>query len=112
VDDSVEFKLNERDGKATIGLAPPKSNWAMRLEKPPFYGFTVTTGLTFTFGGVRVDKNARVISTTDKPITGLFAAGEMLGGIFYYFSPSGGGLMAGSVFGRIAGQRAASVDSL
>lgn len=108
VDDSVEFQLNERDGKATKGLTPPKSNWANRIEKPPFHGYTVTTGLTFTFGGVRANENAQVLNVRSEPITGLYSAGEMLGGIFYYFSPSGGGLMAGAVFGRIAGYHAAS----
>lgn len=108
VDDSIEFRLNERDGKATVGIEPRKSNWAVRLEKPPFFGFTITTGLTFTFGGVRVNESAQVLNTDGRAISGLYAAGEMLGGIFYYFSPSGGGLMSGAVFGRIAGHHSAT----
>ena len=55
-----------------------------------------------------MDESARILSVDEKPISGLYAAGEMLGGIFYYTSPSGGGLMAGSVYGRIAGEYAAS----
>jgi tricarballylate dehydrogenase len=103
-----KFDPNALDGKKTSNLNPPKSNWANPIIQAPFYGFTVTTGLTFTFGGVRVDESARILSVDEKPISGLYAAGEMLGGIFYYTSPSGGGLMAGSVYGRIAGEYAAS----
>jgi len=108
LDSKQIFDPNALDGKSTRNLNPPKSNWANPITEAPFYGFTVTTGLTFTFGGVRVDEAAKILSVDDKPIEGLYAAGEMLGGIFYYTSPSGGGLMAGSVFGRIAGENAAS----
>jgi tricarballylate dehydrogenase len=108
LDSKQVFDPNALDGKGTSNLNPPKSNWASPITQAPFYGFTVTAGLTFTFGGVRVDESARVLSSDEKPIAGLYAAGEMLGGIFYYTSPSGGGLMAGSVYGRVAGEHAAS----
>ena len=108
LDSKQVFDPNALDGKGTSNLNPPKSNWANPITQAPFYGFTVTAGLTFTFGGVRVDESARVLSSDEKPIAGLYAAGEMLGGIFYYTSPSGGGLMAGSVYGRVAGEHAAS----
>ena len=63
--------------------------------------------MTFTFGGLRIDTDARVLDTDLQPIPGLFAAGELVGGIFYHNYPGGSGLMAGSVFGRIAGGSAA-----
>ena len=91
----------------TEGIAPAKTNWAQKIDTPPFYSWGVTGGITFTFGGVKVDKDARVISTGWKPIEGLFAAGEMVGGLFHYNYPLGTGLMSGAVFGRIAGRSAA-----
>ena len=98
-----EFNPAVLDGKGTIGLHPPKSNWALRLDTPPYLGFAVTCGITFTFGGLRIDGEARVMNTEGVPIPGLFAAGELVGGLFYYNYPGGAGLMAGSVFGRLAG---------
>jgi tricarballylate dehydrogenase len=93
----------------TEGIDPPKTNWAQKLDKPPFYSWGVTGGITFTFGGVKVDRNAQVISSGWKPIKGLFAAGEMVGGLFHYNYALGTGLMSGAVFGRIAGRSAAKV---
>src|SRR5207249_2909707 len=74
---------------------------------PPYVGFGVTCGITFTFGGLRVDLRAQVQDIEDQPIRGLYAAGELVGGLFYHNYPGGAGLMAGSVFGRIAGESAA-----
>jgi tricarballylate dehydrogenase len=108
VDDNIHFDPNKLDGKATIGLVPKKSNWANKIDTAPFYAFPVTAGVTFTLGGIRVNEQAQILDVADRPIEGLFSAGEMVGGIFYYTSPSGGGLMAGSVFGKIAGENAAS----
>jgi tricarballylate dehydrogenase len=96
------------DGKRTLGIAPPKSNWALPLDAPPYVGYAVTCGITFTFGGLRVDTRARVLDTEDRPIRGLYAAGELVGGLFYHNYPGGSGLMAGSVFGRLAGESAAA----
>ena len=98
-----------KDGKAALGIEPPKSNWAQRIDVPPFVAFAVTAGITFTFGGVRIDEHANVIDTRGEPIRGIFAAGELVGGLFYGNYPGGSGLMAGSVFGRRAGCAAAGL---
>jgi tricarballylate dehydrogenase len=96
-----------KDGKRTQGIQPPKSNWAQRLDTPPFVGYHVTCGITFTFGGLRIDLEGRVQDTESRPIPGLYAAGELVGGLFYNNYPGGAGLMAGAVFGRLAGREAA-----
>ena len=85
----------------------PKSNWALQLDTPPYYGYAVGCGITFTFGGVRVDESARVLDTAGNPIPGLYAAGEMVGGLFSGNYPGGSGLTSGAVFGRLAGAGAA-----
>jgi len=107
VNTSVPFNPNIKDGRNTNGLAIPKSNWANTIDTPPFLGFAVTTGITFTFGGLRITRDAQVIDTEGKPIPGLFAAGELVGGLFYFNYPGGTGLMSGAVFGKIAGASAA-----
>jgi tricarballylate dehydrogenase len=71
-------------------------------------GFAVTTGITFTFGGLKITADGQVIDCEQRPIPGLFAAGELVGGLFYHNYPGGAGLMAGAVFGRIAGRSAAA----
>jgi len=101
------FDPSSRDGLATKGLVPQKSNWAQRLDTPPFSAYPVTGGITFTFGGVRVNERAQVISTSWAPIPGLYACGEMVGGLFHTNYPGGTGLMSGAVFGRLAGTNAA-----
>jgi tricarballylate dehydrogenase len=101
------FDPTARDGLGTSRLEPPKSNWAQRLERPPFVAYPVTGGITFTFGGVRVNGRAQVLSTSWAPIPGLYACGEMVGGLFHGNYPGGTGLMSGAVFGRIAGAQAA-----
>ena len=101
------FDPTVRDGLATHGLPLPKSNWAQRLDSPPFSAYPVTGGITFTFGGVRVTDRAQVLSTSWAPIPGLFACGEMVGGLFHGNYPGGTGLMSGAVFGRLAGAHAA-----
>ena len=95
------------DGVSTDGIEPPKSNWALPIDKPPFTGFMVTCGITFTFGGLRIDRGAAVLDTGGERMPGLFAAGELVGGIFYGNYLGGAGLMSGSVFGRQAGKSAA-----
>ena len=100
------FDPNVKDGRGTRGLAVPKSNWANPLDTPPFDAYAVTCGVTFTFGGLKIDRTGRVIDQEGEPIPGLYAAGELVGGLFYNNYPGGSGLMAGSVFGRIAGTSA------
>jgi len=95
------------DGKGARGITPPKSNWAQKLDTPPYVGFSVTCGISFTFGGLRVDLRGQVQDIEDRPIPGLYAAGELVGGLFYHNYPGGAGLMAGSVFGKAAGESAA-----
>lgn len=109
VDESTPFNPNVKDGRRTKGLLVDKTNWANRLDEGPFEAYAVTCGITFTFGGLRVDTDAHVLDTDMRPIPGLFAAGEAVGGIFYFNYPGGSGLTSGSVFGRIAGRRAADV---
>jgi tricarballylate dehydrogenase len=92
-----------QDGKCTGGIEPPKSNWAQPLDRPPFGAFPVTCGITFTFGGLRVDGAGRVLDPSTRPLRGLYAAGELVGGLFYHNYPGGSGLTAGAVFGRRAG---------
>ena len=101
------FDPSVLDGKGTEGIDPPKSNWALPIDRPPYEGYAVTCGITFTFGGLRIDGNARVLDADDQPIPGLFAAGELVGGLFYHNYPGGTGLTSGAVFGRIAGRGAA-----
>lgn len=75
-----------KDGLSTgSSLRLPKSNWAQTIEQPPFVGVKVATGITFTFGGLSIDpETAGVISSENgKPIPGLFATGEIVGGLFY-----------------------------
>ncbi len=95
------------DGKATRGITPRKSNWALPLDKPPFVAYVTTTGITFTFGGLQINAQGEVQDMTDQSIPGLYAAGELVGGLFYENYPGGTGLMAGSVFGKLAGETAA-----
>jgi tricarballylate dehydrogenase len=103
----VPFNPNIRDGLATAGLAIDKTNWAQRLDQPPYEAYAVTTGITFTFGGLKISNDTEVEDTTGHPIPGLWAAGEIIGGLYYHNYASGTGLMAGAVFGRLAGRNAA-----
>ena len=90
-----------------MGIEPVKSNWAHVLDTAPFEAYGVTCGITFTFGGLRINhENGQVLDLSYNPIPGLYAAGEMVGGIFYFNYPAGTGLVSGSVFGKIAGDGA------
>ncbi len=102
------FDPSRPDGLSTRGLDPEKTNWALRLDSPPFHAYSATGGITFTFGGLRIDSDARVIGTDWRPIPGLYCCGEMVGGLFHYNYPGGTGLVSGMVFGRIAGRNAAA----
>jgi tricarballylate dehydrogenase len=101
----VPFNPNIRDGLATSGLAIDKTNWAQRLDQPPYEAYAVTTGITFTFGGLKITTSAEVEDTTGHPIPGLYAAGEI---VVYHNYAGGTGLMSGAVFGRLAGRSAAA----
>ena len=107
VDTATPFDPTVKDGRGTRGLPVPKSNWANRLDTPPFEAYGITCGITFTFGGLAVDPGARVLSEEGAPIPGLYAAGELVGGLFYFNYPGGTGLTSGAVFGREAGRNAA-----
>jgi tricarballylate dehydrogenase len=102
-----EFDPYVFDGKATVGLDPPKSNWAFPLETPPFFGYPLTCAICFTFGGVRTDAQARVVSPAGTPIPGLYAAGEVTG-LYYHEYPVGTSVIRGITFGRLAGAHAAA----
>ncbi len=107
VDVATPFDPAVKDGRGTRGIDPAKSNWANRLDTPPFEAYGVTCGITFTFGGLHVDSEARVIGDHGLPIPGLYAAGELVGGLFYFNYPGGTGLTSGAVIGRTAGRGAA-----
>ncbi len=101
-------QLGALDGCATAGLTPPKSNWAQRIDTPPFYGYPLRPGVTFTYLGVGVDTEAHVLRADGTRFENLFAAGEcMAGNILSRGYLAGFGLTIGSVFGRIAGAQAA-----
>jgi len=102
----IKFNPNVKDGRKTEGLRVNKSNWANTVDTPPYEAYAITCGVTFTFGGLRIDNDGRVLDLSGDPIPGLFAAGELVGGLFYFNYPGGSGLVAGSVFGKIAGTEA------
>jgi tricarballylate dehydrogenase len=106
VDEGVAFDPNIKDGKGTPGLQIPKSNWALKIDTPPYQAFAITCGVTFTFGGLKITNDAQVVNTNHEAIRGLYAAGEMVGGIFYFNYPGASGLTSGAVFGRLAGASA------
>jgi tricarballylate dehydrogenase len=103
----VPFDHTIKDGRGTAGIEPPKSNWAQALDAPPFEAYATTCGITFTFGGLRIDRDSgQVLDAHLNKIPGLYCAGEMVGGLFYFNYPSGTGLVSGAVFGRLAGAAA------
>jgi tricarballylate dehydrogenase len=104
----IPFNPNIKDGRSTSGLAIEKSNWATELDTPPYEAYQVTCGITFTFGGLKISRRAEVLDAAERPIPGLYACGEIVGGLFYFNYPGGAGLMSGAVFGRIAGTNAAA----
>jgi len=102
------FHPTELDGLATEGLPTPKTNWGRPLDTPPFYGYQLRPGVTFTYLGLRVDSHAQV-HTAEGPIRNLWAAGEiMAGSILGQGYLAGFGMTIGTVFGRIAGKEAAA----
>lgn len=111
VDTSKPFDPNSKDGRSTLGLRINKSNWANTIDEGPFEAYAVTCGITFTFGGLRITTSAQVVDDDGGTIPGLYACGELVGGIFYFNYPGGSGLTNGAVFGRIAGEQAAIAAS-
>jgi tricarballylate dehydrogenase len=103
----VPFNPNVLDGRKTEGLPIDKTNWANPLDTPPFHAYHVTTGITFTFGGLKISTTGEVEDLYGRIIPGLYAAGEMVGGLFFHNYASGTGLMSGATFGRLAGRSAA-----
>jgi len=102
------FDPGSLDDCRTDGLKPPKSHWAKAIDTPPFYGYPLRPGITFTYLGVTVNEQAQVIMQNDRPVENIFAAGEMMAGnILGKGYLAGFGLTIGSVFGRIAGREAA-----
>ena len=103
-----KFDPGSLDDCRTENLYPPKSHWARTIETPPYYGYPLRPGITFTYLGVTVDEKARVIMQNAEPARNIFAAGEiMAGNILGRGYLAGFGLTIGSVFGRIAGREAA-----
>jgi tricarballylate dehydrogenase len=107
VNSEKPFVPFELDGRRTKGLNPDKTNWAQKIDTPPYQGYAVACGLTMTYGGLKTNEKAQVIDTSDRPIKGLYAVGEVTGGFFYHNYPGGAGLTRGAVMGRIAGADAA-----
>jgi tricarballylate dehydrogenase len=103
------FDGSKLDGCGTHGLAPPKTNWARKIDTPPFYGYPLRPGITFTYLGVRVNERAQVLMEDGRPAGNLFASGEiMAGNILGRGYLAGFGMTIGTVFGRIAGKEAAA----
>jgi len=105
-----EFNPMVRDGKAARDLYPPKSNWCFPLDSPPYIAYPLTCAITFTFGGIRTDSRARVISPAGTVIPGLYAAGEVTG-LYYHSYPAGTSVLRAATFGRLAGAHAANAQS-
>ena len=103
VDDDAPFVPYELDGRRTQGLRPDKSHWAQKFDQPPYRAYAVICGLTMTYGGLKTNEAAQVIDTSDRPIPGLYAVGELTGGYFYHTYLGGSGLIRGAVMGRVAG---------
>ena len=102
----VPFNPAIKDGRARADSRSPKTNWANLIDTPPFEAYAVTCGLTFTFGGLKITTHGEVESTDGRTIPGLFAAGELVGGLFYHNYPGGAGLVSGAVLGKLAGDSA------
>ena len=97
------------DGVKTTGIAPPKSNWALPIDRAPFYALPLRPGITFTYMGVTVDEATRVIQTNGRPFQNIYAAGEIMSGnLLTKGYLAGFGLTIGTVFGELAGREAAT----
>jgi len=105
-----EFKPYAKDGLSSAPpLQPPKSNWALRLDSPPFYAYKVTCGITFAFAGLGIDRQSRVLSVAGHPMPGLYACGEIAGGIISHNLPGGSGLTKGGVTALFAADSVSTI---
>ena len=105
-----DYGTSQLDGRGTADLAPPKSNWALRIDRAPFFAYPLRPGITFTYLGVAVDATTRVMRTSGGAFSNLFAAGEVMAGNILRHGYLGGfGMTIGTVFGRMAGEEAARV---
>ena len=103
------LRIEVLDGNSTREIQPRKSNWALPIDHPPFYGFPLRPGITFTYMGVTVDETARVLEQGGRPMENVYAAGEIMSGnILTKGYLAGFGLTIGSVFGELAGRSAAT----
>ena len=98
----IPFDPTKLDGRCTEGITPKKSNWADAIDKPPYWAYAVTGGITFTFGGLQINTQAQVLNTSGNPIRGLFASGDIVG-LFFHNYPSCTGQTRNVVFSRLAG---------
>jgi tricarballylate dehydrogenase len=106
---NAEVRMDRLDGACTRGITPAKSNWALAIDEPPYYGLPLRPGITFTYMGVAVDECARVVDQSGLAFQNVFAAGEIMSGNILTKGYLGGfGLTIGSVFGRLAGREAAA----
>lgn len=104
-----EFDAFRKDGlRAAPPGQPVKSNWSQKIDSGPFVAYPVTCGITFTYGGLKIDDHGRVLDVAGRVMPGLHATGEITGGFFFHNYPAGAGLMRGAVFGRLAGDGAAA----
>jgi tricarballylate dehydrogenase len=103
----IPFDATKLDGKCTEGIAPKKSNWSNPIDQPPYWAFSITGGVTFTFGGLQINESAQVLNTSGNPIRGLYASGDIVG-LFFHNYPSCTGQTRNVVFSRLAGRHAAA----
>ncbi len=106
-----DYRPLELDGLATKGLEPKKSNWALPIDRPPFHAYPIISANVFTFGGLKVDNEGRVLNGDGEPIPGLYAAGEIIG-VYYRNYTGATSVLKGLVFGRLAGRHAATLNNL
>jgi tricarballylate dehydrogenase len=103
----IPFDATKLDGKCTEGITPKKSNWATPIDQPPYWAYSITGGVTFTFGGLQINESAQVLNTSGNLIRGLYASGDIVG-LFFHNYPSCTGQTRNVVFSRLAGRHAAA----
>lgn len=104
IDLTKEFDTSILDGRSAKGITPPRSNYAISIDMPPYFAFPVKGGITFAYGGIKTNTRSQVLDSNDTPIRGLYAAGEMAGGYFIDSYPANAGLARGAVTGYNAGK--------